>query len=349
VIALLHGADTYRVRAALAAIRAPLETPDGMLESNTALLEATVTAQELLANATAVPFLAPARLVIVQGLIAGLAKDRGGRPRKSPGRDDVLEQWRSLCEQLADAATLPPTTTLVFVEGAVRTDSAAFKLFAGVAQVSAFPLLSPDGVYEFASERAAASGAKFTDGAIRALAEATGPDLWALSNEMEKLVSYGAAETVEADTMRRLVGSASETKIWEVTDAIVAGDDRKATGALARLLADGEPPPVIAAVITSQFRRISIVKDMTERRVPRRDIAKAIDPGKAREFMVDRAQRLAREYSWAMLREAYRKMLDADLAVKRGEQDDESALELLVHELCALAPAAASRRPAYAR
>jgi DNA polymerase III delta subunit len=57
---------------------------------------------------------------------------------------------------------------------------------------------------------------------------------------------------------------------------------------------------------------------------------------------------LAGRYTWPRLHEAYRLILDADLSVKRGLQDDESALQLLVHELCALAPSG-STRPSYAR
>jgi hypothetical protein len=36
--------------------------------------------------------------------------------------------------------------------------------------------------------------------------------------------------------------------------------------------------------------------------------------------------------------------VDADLSVKRGLQDDESALQLLLHELCDIAPKSSPRR-----
>src|SRR5581483_4202924 len=51
--------------------------------------------------------------------------------------------------------------------------------------------------------------------------------------------------------------------------------------------------------------------------------------------------KLAKRWSWPALRRAYALMLEADLNVKRGLQDDASALQLLVHELARLAPAAA--------
>ena len=44
----------------------------------------------------------------------------------------------------------------------------------------------------------------------------------------------------------------------------------------------------------------------------------------------------ASRYSWQDLRRAYALLVEADLSVKRGLQDDESALQLLLHELCGL-------------
>ncbi|GAG25546.1 unnamed protein product, partial [marine sediment metagenome] len=43
----------------------------------------------------------------------------------------------------------------------------------------------------------------------------------------------------------------------------------------------------------------------------------------------DQAQR----YSLARLKAAYRRLLEADVGVKRGHYDEELALELLVHDL----------------
>jgi hypothetical protein len=63
---------------------------------------------------------------------------------------------------------------------------------------------------------------------------------------------------------------------------------------------------------------------------------------------VDAVGALAMRFSWAGLRAAYARILDADLSVKRGLQDDETALQALVLDLCATAPAR-GMRPAGAR
>ena len=85
---------------------------------------------------------------------------------------------------------------------------------------------------------------------------------------------------------------------------------------------------------------------MRDRRAPQDEVAKASG---VPAFKVAEVSALASRYSWPMVRAAYDRLIAADLSVKRGLQDDASALQLLVHELCAAAPKGAGPRAAYAR
>lgn len=117
MIHLLYGKDNYRVHEALMAVRNELAPDDDArrdLASNTTVLDgAKLTPQELIAQATTVPFLAPHRLVIVEGLLAALAGIKSGRKgakgkKKAADEDDPLAPWRDVAEQLGDAAVVPP-------------------------------------------------------------------------------------------------------------------------------------------------------------------------------------------------------------------------------------------------
>ena len=100
-------------------------------------------------------------------------------------------------------------------------------------------------------------------------------------------------------------------------------------------------------MIARQYRQLVIVKEMRDRRAPQGEVARAAG---VPEWKVDGVAALAGRYSWPDLRRAYQLLLDADLSIKRGLQDDESALQLLIHELCSLAPrAAGTPRPAHSR
>lgn len=354
MIHLLYGKDNYRVHEALMAVRNELAPDDDArrdLASNTTVLDGSkLTPQELIAQATTVPFLAPHRLVIVEGLLAALAGIKSGRKgakgkKKAADEDDPLAPWRDVAEQLGDAAVVPPTTVLVFVEGDITKTNAAFPIFAPIARSLDHAPLPPNELRTWIMTEAKDLKLKLDPRAAAAIADLTGSDLWLVRNELLKLAAYAAGDAVDEAVVRQLVTSAQDAKFWDMTDAVVAGNERKALASLARLLTDGEPPPVLSSMLVRQYRQLVIVKEMRERRAGKDDIARASGvPG----FKVDATAALAARYSWDDLRRAYRLLLDADLSVKRGLQGDEPSLQLLVHELCALAPRAAAR-PAYAR
>lgn len=353
MIHLLYGKDDYRVHAALRAIRDGLKKADGspdgdttMLDSNTAILDGrAVTPLELLAHATAVPFLAPNRLVIVEGLLGSLGAIKGGRRKKKGDGGDPLEPWRAAAAQLADKATMPETTTLVFVERDLGKANAAFAIFAPIARTREFLAIAGAELMKWLHEAEKTEKVTISERGERALIAALAPDLWALKNAIQKLGAYAGGETVDEHMVGQLVTAVEDTKSWAMTDAIAAGNERHALASLQHLLIEGSAPPILAAMIARRYRQLAIVKDMRVRRAPQDEIARAsgVPP-----FKVGEVGALATRYSWAQLRAAYDRLLAADLSVKRGLQDDESALQLLVHELCALAPKGAAR-PAHAR
>lgn len=348
MIYLFHGKDDYSVRAALRDIRNRLRADDGeMLDSNSVALEGrALTPGELLASATAVPFLAQHRLVVVEGLLGALGgQPRGGR-RKKASSDDPLEPWRQAAATLADAATMPPSTTLVFIEGELQKSNAAFPVLAPIAQVREFQPLDKQELIPWIETAAKRHGVQLAPRAVAALAQLAGPDLWTLNTEIEKLAAFANGDVVDHELVEQVASIARETKVWDLTDGIVEGDAAKALGAMRRLLADGDAPQMLLFMIARQFRQLVIVKDMRDARARPDEIQRASG---VPAFRTSAVMALASRYGWATLREAYARILEADLDVKRGLQSDEASLQLLVHELCALAPGPRIGRPAGAR
>ncbi len=347
VIYLFHGNDDYQVRAALRAIRDDLRQSDDMLDSNTTVLDGrTTTPLELLAHATAVPFLAANRLVIVEELLGSVGAIKGGRRKKKSDGDDPLAPWADAAKQLADKATMPETTTLVFVEGDISKTNAAFTIFAPIARTKEFGALAGSELTKWLREAAKSEKIKIDERAEKALIAALAPDLWALKNALAMLGAYADGETIDEAMVRALVTANDDTKFWNLTDAVVAGNERKALNSLQRMLTDGAAPAMLSAMLVRQYRQLAIVKDLRDRRASQDEIARASG---VPAFKVGEVSALASRYSWPMVRAAYDRLLSADLSVKRGLQDDGSALQLLVHELCAMAPKGAAPRAAYAR
>jgi DNA polymerase-3 subunit delta len=351
VIYLLHGPDDYRVRVAAREIGDRLHAADDMLDSNTTVLVgATVTPGELMAHVTAMPFLASHRLVVVEGLLGAIGAVRGGRRKKSD--DDPLEPWRQLAARLADPATMPETTTLVFIEGELKppkkAPNPALAIFASIATTREFGTLDKSELPEWISVAAERKGARLSGRAVAALAQLIGPDLWMLDREIDKLSAYADGEEVGPDMVADVVSAAHDTKIWDLTDALVAGNEKKALATMRRLIDEGDPPTQMAYMIVRAYRELIIIKDMRERGARQDEIVKASG---VQNWKYAQISGLAARYSWPVLRAAYARLLDADLSVKRGLRDDETSLQLLIHELCTLAPAPApaGRRSSYSR
>lgn len=346
VIYLLYGKDGYRVRDTLRDIRARLAASDEMCDGDSVTLDGRVlSAGELLAHATAMPFLSSSRLVVVEGLLAAIGEAKRGGGKRGKGADDPLEPWRRAAKTLADPATMPETTTLVFVDGELAKSNPAFTMFAPIARTIDHPPLSKEELPTWIAARAKTKGVKLAPRSLVALVQLIGPDLWALDNELDKLSAFACAEVVEPETVTQVVSSAREAIIWDLTDALVAGDEHKALATMRGLLDEGGAAQQLLFMVVRQFRQLVLVKDLRERGVRADEVARAaaIPP-----FRLSAVSATASRFSWPTLRRAYATILGADLSVKRGLSGDEDALQLLIHELCSLAPASGPR-PAVAR
>jgi DNA polymerase-3 subunit delta len=167
-----------------------------------------------------------------------------------------------------------------------------------------------------------------------------------MRTELEKLRDYAGGEAVEADTVSELVTNAQDAKVWDLTDAIVEANERKALRSLARLLDEGQPPQMLLFMVARAYRQLVLVKDLRDRRVRRDEIQEVSG---VQKFKMDSALNIAGRSTWDGLRRAYQRILEADLSVKRGLVSDEAALQMLVHDLCAMAPRSGGARPAYSR
>jgi DNA polymerase-3 subunit delta len=83
-------------------------------------------------------------------------------------------------------------------------------------------------------------------------------------------------------------------------------------------------------MVARQYRLMLQAKDLRERGVPQAEIATRL---RVHNFVAQRVLQQASAYSIAQLRDAYRLMVEADLNIKRGVYNDETAMELLLFEL----------------
>jgi DNA polymerase-3 subunit delta len=224
---------------------------------------------------------------------------------------------------------MPPTTNLVMTDGDIRGDNPLLKRLRSRAKVQSFPLLrEKEELPRWIKERIAELRARITPGAISLLVEWVGRDQQVLTTELEKLSVHAAGEPITERDVRDLVPQVREASIFAAVDALVEG--RLSTGVrlVRRLRADGAGFAYINAMLARQLRMVVLAKEMLEARAKPQEIGERL--GIRRDFLVQRVVRQAQRSSWPRLKALYRGLLDADLAIKRGQLDEELALDLLL-------------------
>ncbi|GBD12869.1 hypothetical protein HRbin24_00885 [bacterium HR24] len=324
---IFYGQDTFSLREALAQLREALDT-DGSLWANTVSLDgARLRPQELVEACQATPFLGQHRLVVVQGLL-GRFQAEGRR------RAQALGPWQGLADALTQ---MPPSTHLVLLEeGALEPANPLLASLRPLAQVREFAPLSGEELTRWLGRRCRRLGLRLSERAARLLLQLLGSDLWALAAELDKLAAYAGGEVVREADVRLLVTPAREASVFDLTAAVSEGRHRDALRLLRDLLAQGEEPLGLLALLHRQYRRLLVARYVSERGGNEQEAARelALPPWAARRALVQ-----ARRLPLPRLRAAYRLLVEADAAIKRGRLAPEVALETLVYDLAAL-PAA---------
>jgi DNA polymerase III subunit delta len=339
VLHVLHGPDEFRASEALRALRDSLDT-DGSLATNTiTVLGRSLTAQELIQHASALPFLSPARLVVVEGLLGAVG-----------GRRGVVEAWQPFLDFLPH---MPETNHVVLLEIPKRDERGggvgrsplltALKQRPNVQVAEFFELKTwakggPSEVAQWLQDRAVRRGISIEPAAIEALAELVGANLRGLATELDKLAAYTDGRTINAEDVRTLTPQAREERIFDLVDAIVEGQAATALRLLRKMLEDGsQTAGYVQIMVARQLRLIVRATELLE-----------MNASGIRGFPLTKLMRQARGTHRGAAEAALRAAEATDHAIKTGKfTSDVLALELLVVQLSGLAPRhsrAAARR-----
>lgn len=327
---LYFGPDEFRIREALTELRTRLDE-DGLLATNTTTLGARgLTPGLLLQHVSTLPFLASARLVIVEGLLAA----GGGR--------DAVRTWTPLLEALPG---IPPTNHLALIEPLAGRDgasafsrSALARAFREVpdAEVREFRALRATGrdneVVPWVRGRAGELGVTIEPRAIEVLVEHVGADLRVLAGELEKLARYAGDRAVTAEDVALLTPEAQESSIFNLVDAVVEGRAGQALVLLRRMVVVERAEPLrLQAMLSRQVRHMVRARELLDLGAPQSAVAEAT--GVTGDYPLRKLLGQARAPGAAAIEDALRAIEASDHAVKTGELGDELALELLVIRL----------------
>lgn len=341
---VLYGTDRLAVRERREALlREQLPTPDDQV-ALVRLDGQKCGADDLSRAVQALPFFGDRRVVLVDDLLTRFetkrrrgetedgAADESSRdppmrlPASTSGKNDGSRGF------IAALSAIAPSTTLILWErGTISKTNPLLKAAARDGTLESYAGPQASEIEDWIFARARGRGVRLKPDVPRLLAEHLGQDLEVLDTELEKLALFvGADGLVDAGAVRTLT---AQTRQGDTLQLLNAASDRRTGEALSllhELLANGVSPAAVVGMLGSQVRKLLQVQALVARRVAPGDIAArlALHP-----YVVRLTTESLRYYSSAGLRELHRHLVAIDQAVKTGQADGESALELLVWDL----------------
>ena len=318
-----------------------------LLEANThRLAGAQLKPPDLLGVCNALPFMDTMRLIVVEGLLSSMesrsresrtGESRAGESRASGSRSrggdsrqtsKIAGGWDQVVQAIPG---FPDTTLLIFKDGPLAENNSLLRRLRPVAQVQQMTAPSGEALARWLKTAAQQKGAGLSPTAISLLTDLVGNDLWTLDQELEKLCLYATGRNIEESDVRELVPQVREANIFNAVDAMIEGRPTVALRLLHQLRQDGRDASNIIGMVGRQLRFLALARDLAEQGVPQRDLGSRL--GITSQYALKKTVDQARRHTPQDIAWRYQRLLDADLAIKRGRLEPDLALELLVADL----------------
>jgi DNA polymerase-3 subunit delta len=321
IVYLLHGEDEFAIANFVSELESRLGDPATAAMNTTRLDGRSYDLDELLSVATAIPFLAKRRLVILMHPLARLTNK------------DAQERFLVLLGKI------PSTTALLLIE---------YKLLTGerdrrdnklnwlekwatdrneIAYLRAFPLLKGASMSRWIQDQARRVGGQITPQAADHLAGLIGGDPRLANQEIQKLLAYvNYQRPIEIEDVEILTADANQGDIFILVDSLAVGDGSKALGMLRRLL-EYQDYLSIFGMIVRQFRLLLMTRELLDDGRDKKEIGQELEMA---SFLVDKLVTQATRFTMPSLEAIYHRLLEVDEAMKTSQMPGDLALETLV-------------------
>jgi len=258
------------------------------------------------------------------------------RVTATAARDTLKEECEEMLgTYLGDPA---PSTVLIIVADELNGNRKITKLPKKYALTIEFKKLEDSELPQWVRKQFDEQGFRIDDLANRRLVELVGSDLRRLTNEVAKLCAASLpSKVVTFDLVEGLVPNTNQIDNFALTKAIVSGNGKYALGVLKKILDDGAEPIALLGLLSYNFRRLSMAKEMMLRGDDRRDIANIL---KMRYREQEDFLAAARRADRMTLLKMFDRLARSDVAMKTslgggGDQGTRMQIEMLVCEMSA--------------
>lgn len=308
-----YGEDSYSLKKKLLEFRERFSKADPSLMNLTEIAGEKLNWQEYSNIVNALPFLAEKRLIIIKNLLL-------------ENKDDDFKK-----KVASSINKIPETSVVVFAEqGLPDARTTLFKALNKPRASFRFNIVSPQKLSNFMDEKIRQADCSISSDAKKKLQLFVGPDLWRLEQETAKLCFFAKAngrKEIFPDDIEEMIKAENSSSIFELTDAIIEGNLKKAFIALSQIKNAGEDEFYIFTMVVYQFRNLLSIFDLASRGMSNQEIAKE---AKIHPFVVSKNKSLLKRYSANKLRAIYLTLYETDCKIKAGSISASLALDLMM-------------------
>lgn len=314
IIYLLHGEDEFGMAQFIDNMVEKLGDPTTAEMNINRLDGKKFNLDELRNAASAIPFLSPRRIVVM---------DNASKKIKQKA---MQEKFLALLD------TLPQSTALVILEKKPLTEKNWLlkwaKAAGGRVYIRAYRRLSGPEMTKWILNFAKEQGGVFEHQAAALLSEMVADEPRIAANEVLKLLAYvNYSRPVDADDVDLLAAFAGrQGDFFKLIDGIASGNGRQAMDMLQLLLDERDALPLFFSLV-GHFRLLVQTREIFENGGVEGSAAKELNihPYRAKKLFAQ-----AKTMSLNTLEMIYRKLLEYDYQIKTGKISGDLALETLV-------------------
>ncbi len=249
-------------------------------------------------------------------------------------KDTVKEEHEQM---LMDYLTRPAESSVViFIADELNGNRRMSKLLKAHTAAVEFARLENADLIKWARDKIRDAGSEADERTVRQLVAMVGSDVRRLTNEVEKLSTAALpGKLITFELIESLVPNSREISNFDLTGHLMAGRGSHAIRVLKKILDDGAEPLALLGLISYNYRRLLIAKDMMANGAERSEIASAIKlyGNRQDEFLA-----AARRSDTEKLVNTIRQIAKTDLAIKTslgggGTAGSRMQIEMLVCEI----------------
>lgn len=234
--------------------------------------------------------------------------------------EEKKEFWGEKLKRISD------DTVVIFDEVSVDKRSTLYKAAAKAGCVIEFTYLAESELVTWVIKQCLDAKKKMSKENAYYLVSICDPGLSNLNNELKKLLDFCGEEIYKSD-IERVVSKSMQVVVFELTDAIMAGNAQGAMSTLTSLKTVKENAFTLLYLLFSSFDKMLHAKLMQGASQGETASALGVPPFIARKYMES-----ARGFSQQSLVWMTRRVAEIDLAIKEGRIDEWTAIEQYVAE-----------------